>query len=93
MTAELDETGPTRVAARPAAPGPAPAARSGDGRPEVAERAAAGPGGRAPVTASPPATASGFFRRHRLPLLLAVVAACLYAGSILYILYGRGQIT
>ena len=34
----------------------------------------------------------GFLRRHRLPLLLAFVALCLYAGSILYILYGRGQI-
>lgn len=34
----------------------------------------------------------GFFRRYRLPLLLAVVAVCLYAGSILYILFGRGQI-
>ncbi|MFK7993047.1 MAG: hypothetical protein AB8B87_02855 [Granulosicoccus sp.] len=34
----------------------------------------------------------GFLRRYRLPLLLAVVAICLYAGSILYILYGRGQI-
>ena len=34
----------------------------------------------------------GFLRRHRLPLLLAFVALCLYVGSILYILYGRGQI-
>ena len=35
----------------------------------------------------------GFIRRYRLPLFLAVVALCLYAGSILYILYGRGQVT
>ena len=34
----------------------------------------------------------GFLRRYRLPLLLGVIALCLYAGSILYILYGRGQI-
>lgn len=34
----------------------------------------------------------GFFKRYRLPLFLAVVAICLYAGSILYIMYGRGQI-
>lgn len=34
----------------------------------------------------------GFFRRYRLPLFLAVVALCLYAGSIVYVLYFRGQI-
>jgi hypothetical protein len=34
----------------------------------------------------------GFFKRYRLPLFLAVVAICLYAGSILYIMYGRGQV-
>ncbi len=34
----------------------------------------------------------GFFKRYRLPLLLAVVAFCLYAGSIVYILFGRGQV-
>ena len=34
----------------------------------------------------------GFFRRYRLPLLLAVVALCGYAGSIVYIVYVRGQI-
>ena len=33
-----------------------------------------------------------FLVRYRLPLFLAVVAVCLYAGSILYILYGRGQV-
>lgn len=35
----------------------------------------------------------GFIRRYRLPLFLAVVAVCLYATSILYILYGRGEIS
>ncbi len=34
----------------------------------------------------------GFIRRYRLPLFLAFVAVCLYATSILYILYGRGEI-
>jgi len=37
-------------------------------------------------------SAPGFLRRYRLPLFLAVVALCLYAGSILYILYFRGQV-
>ncbi len=36
--------------------------------------------------------APGFFRRYRLPLFLAAVALCLYAGSIIYILYFRGQV-
>ncbi|NND91093.1 MAG: hypothetical protein HKN42_09540 [Granulosicoccus sp.] len=35
----------------------------------------------------------GFIRRYRLPILLALVAICLYAGSILYILFGRGQVS
>ncbi len=34
----------------------------------------------------------GFIRRYRLPLSLAVIAVCLYATSILYILFGRGEI-
>ena len=38
------------------------------------------------------AAAPSFFHRHRLPLALAVIALCLYAGSIVYILFGRGQI-
>ncbi len=33
-----------------------------------------------------------FLKRYRLPLFLAVVAVCLYVGSILYILYGRGPV-
>lgn len=37
-------------------------------------------------------SSQGFFKRYRLPLFLAVVAVSLYAGSILYILYGRGQV-
>jgi hypothetical protein len=39
-----------------------------------------------------PEQAPGFVQRYRLPLFLAVVAICLYAGSILYILFGRGQV-
>ena len=34
----------------------------------------------------------GFLRRHRLPLALAALALALYAGSILYIVFVRGQI-
>ncbi len=37
-------------------------------------------------------SSQGFIRRYRLPLFLAVVAVCLYAGSILYILFGRGPV-
>lgn len=33
-----------------------------------------------------------FLQRYRLPLFLAVVALCLYVGSIAYILLGRGQV-
>lgn len=36
--------------------------------------------------------APGFLRRYRLPLFLAVVALSLYAGSIVYMLFFRGQI-
>ncbi len=34
----------------------------------------------------------GFLSRHRLPLLLAAVALCGYIGSIVYIVYVRGQL-
>lgn len=34
----------------------------------------------------------GFFRRYRLPLFLGLVAVCLYLGSLLYIIYVRGQV-
>ena len=33
-----------------------------------------------------------FIRRYRLPIFLAIVAACLYAGSILYFVLGKGQL-
>jgi hypothetical protein len=36
------------------------------------------------------AQAPGFFRRHRLPLVLAVIAVCIYAGSILWFVTNRG---
>ncbi|MFT6301188.1 MAG: hypothetical protein ACI9XK_000722 [Granulosicoccus sp.] len=42
---------------------------------------------------SEPEVSPGFFKRHRLPLFLAVVALSLYAGSILYMLYGKGGAT
>jgi hypothetical protein len=37
-------------------------------------------------------TSPSFFKRYRLPLLLGLVAVCLYGGSILYIMFGKGQI-
>ena len=45
------------------------------------------------VGTGPTADSRGFLRRYRLPLALAAIALCLYAGSIVYILYGRGQIS
>ena len=44
------------------------------------------------VPAAEQASEPGFIRRYRLPLSLAVIAVCLYAGSILYILFGRGVV-
>ncbi len=37
-------------------------------------------------------TPRGFFRRYRMPILLGILAVCLYAFSILYIVYGKGQL-
>ena len=34
----------------------------------------------------------GFLSRYRLPLTLAAVALCGYVGSIVYIIYFRGQL-
>ena len=67
---------------------PAPAEEGGGSSAERTASAASG----APRTASPPDTASGFLRRHRVALVLAVAALALYAGTIVYILYGRGPI-
>jgi len=50
-------------------------------------------GDRRESVAGSPLEKQGYIRRYRLPLTLAVVAVCLYAGSILYILLGRGQIS
>jgi len=33
-----------------------------------------------------------FLQKHRLPIFLAILALSLYGGSILYIVYGKGQI-
>jgi len=30
------------------------------------------------------------WQRYRLPILLAILAICLYASSILWIIFGRG---
>lgn len=65
------------------------------GRNEVSGRTRGGEASRAGDAAaatSPVPSRPGFLVRYRLPLLLAAVALCLYVGSILYILYGRGQI-
>lgn len=45
-----------------------------------------GPGS---VEAGRETRAPGFLRRHRIPLFLGLVALCLYAGSIVYIIYIR----
>lgn len=37
-------------------------------------------------------TPPSFFKRYRLPILLGILAVCLYAFSILYIMFGKGQI-
>ena len=37
-------------------------------------------------------TPQSFFKRYRLPIMLGILAVCLYAFSILYIMYGKGQI-
>ena len=50
------------------------------------------PGDTSADKAGNPVDERSFLVRYRLPLFLAVVAVCLYAGSILYILYGRGQV-
>jgi len=33
-----------------------------------------------------------FFQKHRLPIMLGILAVSLYAFSILYIMFGKGQI-
>jgi len=33
------------------------------------------------------------WKRHRLPILLGVVAALLYMGSIIWMVFGRGQVS
>ena len=37
-------------------------------------------------------TPQSFFKKHRLPIMLAIVAVGLYVFSILYILFAKGQI-
>jgi len=34
-----------------------------------------------------------FFQKYRLPILLGLLAVSLYGFSILYIIYGKGQIS
>ena len=72
--------------------GGATAMASESGRRDGGRTPGTGPTAAAPEAGHAPAARPGFLRRHRLPLLLALVALCLYVGSILYILYGRGQV-
>ena len=37
-------------------------------------------------------TSPSFFQKYRLPIMLGILAVCLYGFSILYIMYGKGQI-
>jgi len=38
------------------------------------------------------APAQSFLQKHKLPIFLAILAVALYGGSILYIVFGKGQI-
>ena len=69
----------------------APAADASD-RPADPPSAGSCPAGSCPAGSRPAGSRPGFVRRYRLPLALGFVALCLYAVSILYILFGRGQI-
>lgn len=37
-------------------------------------------------------TPPSFFKKHRLPIFLGILAVGLYAFSILYIMFAKGQI-
>jgi len=39
-----------------------------------------------------PANKKSFWQRHRLPVVLGVIAFLLYVGSILWMVFGSGQI-
>jgi len=60
-----------------------PPGAPGEGEPSGGGRSAAG---------AVEGAAPGFLRRYRLPLALGLLALCIYVGSILYILFGRGQL-
>jgi len=33
-----------------------------------------------------------FWQKHRMPIILGIIAVLLYAGSIVWMVYGRGQV-
>ena len=33
-----------------------------------------------------------FWQKHRMPIVLGIIAVLLYAGSIVWMVYGRGQV-
>ena len=33
-----------------------------------------------------------FWQKHRMPIILGIIAVTLYAGSIVWMVYGRGQV-
>ncbi len=33
-----------------------------------------------------------FWRRYRMPIILGIIALCLYVGSIVWMVFGRGQV-
>lgn len=33
-----------------------------------------------------------FWQRYRMPIILGVIAVCLYLGSIVWMVFGRGQV-
>lgn len=35
---------------------------------------------------------SSVWRRHRMPIILGIVAVCLYLGSIAWMIYARSQL-
>ena len=94
MTTNAGEASGGHASAAPSPPGAVmpgavtPDAMSPGAVPGEPARRTPAPDGSGEAAASTP----GFVRRYRLPLALAVVALCLYVGSILYILLGRGAI-
>ena len=94
-TADRDDvsaSGESVAAGGPAASGRAAPERGPSARVPVGPAPGDASANEAPSVSTSSAVEPSFVRRHRLPLALAVLALCLYVGSIVYILLGRGQI-